>query len=58
MYKFEPFYQVSSGPTDLIRKLRSTSLSSNLVHHALYGILKDVDEVERIFLIIKQQTEY
>ena len=29
-----------------------------LIKEALYGILKDQDEVERIFLIIYQQQEY
>ena len=29
-----------------------------VIKHALYNILPDVAEVERIFRIIKQQTEY
>ena len=29
-----------------------------VIKHALYGILQDIAEVERIFLIIKAQTEY
>jgi len=30
----------------------------NEIKAAIYNILKDVDEVERIFPIIKQQSEY
>ncbi|NJM78083.1 MAG: hypothetical protein HC852_22820, partial [Acaryochloridaceae cyanobacterium RU_4_10] len=29
-----------------------------MIKAALYGILQDVDEVERIFLILQQQPEY
>jgi hypothetical protein len=29
-----------------------------VIKHALFGILRDVAEVERIFLIIKAQKEY
>ena len=29
-----------------------------VIKAALYGALQNEDEVERIFLIIKQQTEY
>jgi type I restriction enzyme, R subunit len=29
-----------------------------MIKRALYDILHDVDEVERIFLIIKAQSEY
>lgn len=32
--------------------------SENLIKQAIYEILKDKDEVERIFQIIKQQSEY
>lgn len=30
----------------------------NIIKQALYGILQDVNEVERVFQIIKAQTEY
>ena len=29
-----------------------------VIKRALYDILKNTDEVERIFLIVKQQAEY
>jgi type I restriction enzyme, R subunit len=29
-----------------------------VVRAALFGVLQDADEVERIFLVIKQQGEY
>jgi len=29
-----------------------------VIKRALYDILKETDEVERIFLIVKQQAEY
>jgi type I restriction enzyme, R subunit len=37
---------------------RGVQAREQVIKAALYGILKDVAEVERIFLIIKQQTEY
>ncbi len=37
---------------------RGVQTKEQVIKAALYGILKDVDEVERIFLIIKQQMEY
>jgi type I restriction enzyme R subunit len=29
-----------------------------VIKHAMYGVLKDAAEVERLFLIVKQQSEY
>jgi type I restriction enzyme R subunit len=37
---------------------RGVQTKENVIKAALYGILQDVAEVERLFLIIKQQTEY
>ncbi len=37
---------------------RGVQAKENVIKAALYGILQDVDEVERIFLIIRQQKEY
>ena len=37
---------------------RGIQAREQVIKSALYGILQDVDEVERIFLIIKQQREY
>ena len=37
---------------------RGVQAKENVIKAALYGILQNVDEVERIFLIIRQQREY
>jgi type I restriction enzyme R subunit len=37
---------------------RGVPARENVVKQALYEVLKDVDEVERIFLIIMQQSDY
>ena len=37
---------------------RGVQAKENIIKSALYVILKNVDEVERIFLIIRQQKEY
>lgn len=37
---------------------RGVQAREQVIKAALYGILQDVDEVERIFLIVKQQKEY
>lgn len=37
---------------------RGVQARERVIKAALYGILQDVEEVERIFLIIKQQKEY
>jgi type I restriction enzyme R subunit len=37
---------------------RGIQAREQIIKAALYGVLQDVDEVERIFLIIKQQKEY
>jgi type I restriction enzyme R subunit len=37
---------------------RGVQAKENVIKAALYGILQDVAEVERIFLIIEQQKEY
>lgn len=37
---------------------RGVQSKENVIKAAVYGILRDEDEVERIFLIIRQQTEY
>ena len=37
---------------------RGVQAREQVIKHALYGILKDTTEVERIFLIVKQQSEY
>ena len=37
---------------------RGVQAREQVVKAALYGVLQDVDEVERIFLIVKQQREY
>ena len=37
---------------------RGVQAKENVIKHALYGILQDVTEVERIFLIIEKQREY
>ena len=37
---------------------RGVQAREQAVKYALYGVLKDVDEVERIFLIVKAQGEY
>ena len=33
-------------------------MKEQVIKRALYDILKNTDEVERIFLIVKQQAEY
>ena len=37
---------------------RGVQAKENVIKAALYGILQDVAEVERIFLIIEKQKEY
>jgi type I restriction enzyme, R subunit len=37
---------------------RGNQAKEQQIKAALYGILQNVDEVERIFLIIQQQLEY
>jgi type I restriction enzyme R subunit len=37
---------------------RGVQAKENVIKAALYGILQNVDEVERVFLIIRQQQEY
>lgn len=37
---------------------RGIQAKENVIKKALYGILQNFDAVERIFLIIRQQTEY
>ena len=37
---------------------RGIQAREQIIKHALFGVLLDVGEVERIFLIIKQQNEY
>ena len=37
---------------------RGVQPRERVIKAALYGVLQDVEEVERIFLIIKAQTEY
>ena len=37
---------------------RGIQSREQVIKAALYGVLQDVDEVERIFLIIKAQGEY
>jgi type I restriction enzyme R subunit len=37
---------------------RGVQAKENVIKKALYDILHNFDEVERIFLIIRQQTEY
>jgi type I restriction enzyme, R subunit len=37
---------------------RGNQSKEQQIKAALYGILQDVDEVERIFLIIQGQSEY
>ena len=37
---------------------RGVAPRERIIKQALFGILNDVAEVERIFLIIKQQPEY
>jgi len=37
---------------------RGVQAREQVIKSAVYGVLQDVDEVERIFLIIKQQREY
>jgi type I restriction enzyme R subunit len=37
---------------------RGVQTKEQVIKAALYGVLQNVDEVERIFLIIKQQNEY
>ncbi|TAN53931.1 MAG: HsdR family type I site-specific deoxyribonuclease [Methylococcaceae bacterium] len=37
---------------------RGVKAKENVIKAALYGILQNVDEVERVFLIIEKQTEY
>jgi type I restriction enzyme R subunit len=37
---------------------RGVQAKENVIKAALYGIMQSVEEVERIFLIIRQQTEY
>jgi type I restriction enzyme R subunit len=37
---------------------RGIQAREQVIKAALYGVLQDESEVERIFLIIKQQTEY
>ena len=37
---------------------RGIQAREQVIKAALYGVLQNKDEVERIFLIIKQHTEY
>ncbi len=37
---------------------RGVQTREMVIKSALYDVLQDVDEVERIFLIVKQQLEY
>ncbi|HAT29790.1 MAG TPA: restriction endonuclease subunit R, partial [Janthinobacterium sp.] len=37
---------------------RGVQAKENVIKAALYGILRDVDEVERIFPVVRQQKEY
>jgi len=37
---------------------RGVQAREQIIKAALYGVLQDVTEVERIFLIITQQPEY
>ena len=37
---------------------RGVQAREQAIKRGLFDVLKDVDEVERIFLIVKQQTEY
>jgi len=37
---------------------RDVQAREQVIKQALYDLLKDVAEVERIFLIVKQQREY
>ena len=46
-----------------VRKVRPDGWRGNaqkekVIKRELYGILRDDDEVERVFAIIRQQTEY
>jgi len=37
---------------------RGVQSREQTIKRALYGVLQDVAEVERVFLIVKAQTEY
>jgi type I restriction enzyme R subunit len=37
---------------------RGVQAREQVIKAALYGVLQNVEEVERVFLIIKQQMEY
>lgn len=37
---------------------RGVQAREQVIKQALYGVLKDVDTVERVFLIVKAQGEY
>ena len=37
---------------------RGVQAREQVIKAALYELLKDVDEVERIFLVVKAQSEY
>ena len=48
---------------EIIKQIRPDGWRGNgpkeqIIKNAMYGILQDVDEVERLFPIIKQQREY
>jgi type I restriction enzyme R subunit len=60
----DPFLQMALKLDETIKRVRPDDWrdnggpKENVIKAALFGILKDVAEVERIFLIIKAQTEY
>jgi type I restriction enzyme R subunit len=60
----DPFLQMALKIDETIKQVRPDDWrdnggpKENVIKAALFGVLKDVAEVERIFLIIKAQTEY
>ena len=60
---YDPVLKLAQAIDEAVRRVRpddwrGVQAREQVIKAALYGILKDVAEVERIFLIVKQQPEY
>ena len=59
----DPMLNLALTIDETVRKVRpdgwrGVQAREQVIKAALYGVLQDVNEVERIFLIIKAQAEY
>jgi type I restriction enzyme R subunit len=60
---YDPVIQLAQKLDTVIRRAkpddwRGVQPRELVIKHAMYGVLKDAAEVERLFLIVKQQSEY